>query len=310
MNPSPKLPHPLKQKAKPNPMSNFYEGRIFRPPSEANSLIVQSTIGCSHNGCAFCQMYREKRFRIRPVEDVAGDLTTARRFSGAISRLFFADGDAFIRPAGEQLLLLAQVKRIFPECQRVSMYASPKSILVKTEEELRSIRQAGAELLYLGLESGDEALLRAVNKGATVEEIVRSANRAKSAGFRLSVTAISGLGGPDGSVAHAEGTARAVSRMKPDYFSLLTLMLEPGSPLYENARAGRFTPLSPAEVLRETRRFLALVNSEGTVFRSNHASNYLNLKGTLNGDRDAMLCRIDQALSGAAPIRGESWRRL
>lgn len=290
--------------------AGFYEGRIFRPPSEARSLIVQSTIGCSHNGCTFCEMYKEKRFRLRPLTDVKGDLERARGFVRFAGRIFFADGDAFIRKAEEQAELMESVRRLFPECERVSMYASPRSILVKTDEELKAIREAGVALLYLGLETGDDALLTAIHKGATAEEIVTAAQRARAAGFALSVTAISGLAGAEGSDAHADATADAVSAMKPTYFSLLTLMLEPGSDMYEDYRAGRFVPLAADAILRETRRFLARVDSEGTVFRANHASNYLNLRGTLNADREAMLAEIDEALSGAAPIRRESWRRL
>ncbi|MDO4573563.1 MAG: radical SAM protein, partial [Clostridia bacterium] len=244
---------------------DFYEGRVFRPPSEAYSLIVQSTIGCSHNGCRFCEMYREKRFRIRPLEDVLNDLRRARGFTAQAARIFFADGDAFIRRADEQAELLRQTRRIFPECERISMYASPGSILIKSDEELCALCAAGAELLYLGLESGDDALLQAVNKGATAEEIITAAKRAAAAGFQLSVTAISGLAGAEGSMAHAEATAEAVSAMKPAYFSLLTLMLEPGSEMYEDYRAGRFAPLSARAILEETRRFLERVDSEGTV---------------------------------------------
>ena len=151
-------------------MGDFYEGRIFRPPSEAYSLIVQSTIGCSHNRCAFCTMYKEKQFRIRSTEDVIADLERARGFASSIRRIFFADGDAFIRKSGEQLKISAAVKRIFPECERVSMYASPKSVLIKTDDELKALHDAGTELLYMGLESGDENVLRRINKGATDEK--------------------------------------------------------------------------------------------------------------------------------------------
>lgn len=171
-------------------MGDFYEGRIFRPPSEAYSLIVQSTIGCSHNRCAFCTMYKEKQFRIRSTEDVIADLERARGFASSIKRIFFADGDAFIRKSEEQLKISAAAKRIFPECERVSMYASPKSVLIKTDDELKALHDAGTELLYMGLESGDENVLRRINKGATAEEIILAGQRAKQAGFAVSLTAI------------------------------------------------------------------------------------------------------------------------
>lgn len=291
-------------------MGDFYEGRIFRPPSEAYSLIVQSTIGCSHNRCAFCTMYKERRFRIRSTEDVIADLERARGFASSIKRIFFADGDAFIRKSEEQLKISAAVKRIFPECERVSMYASPKSVLIKTDDELKALHDAGTELLYMGLESGDENVLRRINKGATAEEIILAGQRAKQAGFAVSLTAILGLAGDEGSAAHAKATAEAVSRMKPDYFGLLSLMLEPGCPMYDEYRADRLKPVGPAMALEECRIMLENMDSEGTVFRANHASNYINLKGTLNTDTPRMLREIDRALSGRAPIKDEAWRRL
>lgn len=293
-------------------MGGFYEGRIFRPPSEAYSLIVQATIGCSHNGCAFCTMYKEKRFRLRTVEEVINSLTTARGFEGGIRRIFFADGDAFIRPAVQQLEIMAAVKRIFPECERVSMYASPKSILAKSDEELVQLNKSGIELIYMGLESGDDELLKAVNKGASAAQIVLAGQRARAAGFAVSLTAILGLSGNDKekSKSHALATAGAVSRMKPEYFSLLSLMLEPGCPMFELYAKGKLKPLGAADMLVESRIMLENMDSEGTVFRANHASNYLNLKGTLNKDIPAMLKQIDRALAGRAHIKDEAWRRL
>ena len=242
-------------------------------------------------------MYKEKQFRIRSTEDVIADLERARGFASSIKRIFFADGDAFIRKSEEQLKISAAVRRIFPECERVSMYASPKSVLIKTDDELKALHDAGTELLYMGLESGDENVLRRINKGATAEEIILAGQRAKQAGFAVSLTAILGL-------------AEAVSRMKPDYFGLLSLMLEPGCPMYDEYRAGRLKPVGPATALEECRIMLENMDSEGTVFRANHASNYINLKGTLNTDTPRMLREIDRALSGRAPIKDEAWRRL
>lgn len=291
-------------------MGDFYEGRIFRPPSEAYSLIVQSTIGCSHNRCAFCTMYKEKKFRIRSVDDVLRDLERARGFASSIRRIFFADGDAFMRKSEEQLSISAAVRRIFPECERVSMYASPKSVLIKTDDELKALHDSGIRLLYMGLESGDDELLKRIDKGATADEIVLAGQRAKRAGFAVSLTAILGLAGDEGSAAHARATARAVSLMKPDYFSLLSLMLEPGCPMYDDYAAGKLKPVGPAAALEECRTMLENTDSEGTVFRANHASNYINLKGTLNKDTPRMLREINRALSGHAPIKDEAWRRL
>lgn len=290
-------------------MGDFYEGRVFRPPSEAASLIVQSTIGCSHNGCAFCEMYKEKRFRVRPVEDVVRDLETARGWAKRVPRIFFADGDAFVRRAEQQLEIMSAVRRLYPEFERVTTYASPRSILVKTDAELRALRDSGIKMLYLGLETGNDELLKRINKGATCDEIVLAARRAADAGFEMSVTAISGLA-PDMWEAHADDTAAAVSRMKPTYFSLLTLMLEPGSDMYDAWRAGTFKPMPADCILHETRRMLERFDSEGTVFRANHASNYLNLRGTLNGDLPSLIAAVDRAISGASAVRDERYRRL
>lgn len=291
-------------------MGDFYEGRIFRPPSEAYSLIVQSTIGCSHNRCTFCTMYKEKRFRLRSVPDVISDLERARGFASRIPRIFLADGDAFIRKIEDQLEIMAAIARIFPECERVSMYASPKSILVKTDEELSALHASGIGLLYMGLESGSDSVLKAVNKGATAAEIVLAGQRVKRAGFALSLTAILGLAGEGGSRDHALATAKAVSDMKPDYFGLLSLMLEPGCPMYDEYSAGRLKPIGPAVALSECGIMLESMDSEGTIFRANHASNYINLRGTLNEDTPRMLNQIKRALNGNAPIKAEEWRRL
>ena len=291
-------------------MGDFYEGRIFRPPSEAYSLIVQSTIGCSHNGCAFCTMYKEKQFRVKSIENVIDDLKLAREYDEYVKRIFFADGDAFIRKSEDQLKIAAAVKKIFPECERISMYASPKSVLIKTDDELKAICKAGVKLLYMGLESGDNDVLKRINKGATAEEIILAGQRAKKAGFAVSLTAILGLAGDEGSSAHAKATARAVSLMKPDYFGLLSLMLEPGCPMYDEYRAGKLKPINPGIALEECKTMLENMDSEGTVFRANHASNYINLRGTLNADTPLMIRQIDRALSGRAPIKDEAWRRL
>ncbi len=291
-------------------MGDFYEGRIFRPPSEAYSLIVQSTIGCSHNRCTFCTMYKEKRFRLRSVADVIADLERARGFAPRIPRIFLADGDAFIRKAEDQLEIMAAIRRIFSECERVSMYASPKSILTKTDDELSALHASGIGLLYMGLESGSDGVLAAVNKGATAAEIVLAGQRAKKAGFALSLTAILGLAGEEGSCEHAIATAKAVSDMKPDYFGLLSLMLEPGCPMYDEYSAGRLKPIGPAVALSECGTMLENMDSEGTVFRANHASNYIDLRGTLNKDTPRMLNQIRRALNGNAPIKAEEWRRL
>ena len=273
-----------------------YEGRVFRPPSEAYSLIVQVTVGCSHNKCTFCDMYKEKRFHLRKLEDVLEDFNIARRQYRYIERVFLADGDALIRKTEDLAVILKHIRKIIPECRRVTSYGSPKSILTKSPEDLALLHSLGLEMIYLGLESGNEQVLKHINKGVTVEDIARAGQMVKDAGMKLSVTAISGLGGTEMWKEHAIDTAKAFSRMKPDYIGLLTLMFEGDVPLRRECEEGKFHLLTAPQVAKETLLMLEHIDSEGSVFRSNHASNYLTLKGTLNRDREAMCEQIRTAL--------------
>lgn len=273
-----------------------YEGRVFRPPSEAYSLIVQVTVGCSHNKCTFCDMYKEKRFHLRKLEDVLEDFNIARRQYRYIERVFLADGDALIRKTEDLAVILKHIRKIIPECRRVTSYGSPKSILTKSPEDLALLHSLGLKMIYLGLESGNEQVLKHINKGVTVEDIVRAGQMVKDAGMKLSVTAISGLGGTEMWKEHAIDTAKAFSRMKPDYIGLLTLMFEGDVPLRRECEEGKFHLLTAPQVAKETLLMLEHIDSEGSVFRSNHASNYLTLKGTLNRDREAMCEQIRTAL--------------
>ncbi len=273
-----------------------YEGRVFRPPSEAYSLIVQVTVGCSHNKCTFCDMYKEKRFHLRKLEDVLEDFNIARRQYRYIERVFLADGDALIRKTEDLAVILKHIRKIIPECRRVTSYGSPKSILTKSPEDLALLHSLGLEMIYLGLESGNEQVLKHINKGVTVEDIVRAGQMVKDAGMKLSVTAISGLGGTEMWKEHAIDTAKAFSRMKPDYIGLLTLMFEGDVPLRRECEEGKFHLLTAPQVAKETLLMLEHIDSEGSVFRSNHASNYLTLKGTLNRDREAVCEQIRTAL--------------
>lgn len=280
-----------------------YSGSVYRPPSEAYSLIVQCTLGCSHNKCAFCIMYKDKQFSINPLEQVLADLAEARSMYRRIERIFLADGDALILPMDYLLEVLDFIRRYFPECERVSAYASTKAILRKTDAELKLLRERGLAMVYIGLETGNEALLAKYDKGVTVEQIVAHTLRAKAAGMITSVTAINGMGGKEQSETHAIDTAAALSRIKPDYIAMLTLRVYTGTPLHEWIERGELTMLSPQELAAENRILLAHIDSEGSVFRSNHASNYLPLKGTLNRDREALIEQIDRALAGEVRFR-------
>ena len=287
-----------------------YKGKVYRPPSEAYSLIVQVTYGCSHNRCAFCDMYDDKHFAMRPMAEIREDFELARRVYKRVERVFLADGDALMRKTADLIEILGLIYGLFPECERVSCYASPTSLQVKSEDELRMLRAQGLQMVYMGLESGCDAVLTRMQKGHDAAVIVAAGQKARRCGFALSVTAISGLGSVELWRQHAMDTARAVSEMKPDYLGLLTLMVEHGTPLEGWVRNGEFTLLSPLEVLKETELFLQQVDSEGTVFRANHASNYLTLKGTLNGDREALLGQIAAALAGRRDLKPEFLRAL
>ena len=287
-----------------------YIGNIYRPPSEAYSLIVQMTVGCSHNRCAFCNMYREKHFYVRPVEDVLADLAECRRYYSKIGRLFLADGDAMMADTEDLLRVLSYVREAMPECERVTCYASPKSIRRKTDEELRRLREANLQMVYVGLESGYDDVLRRMRKGCSAAQIVEAVQRVRAAGMAVSVTAISGLGGREQWQEHAEATALALSQMKPEYIGLLTLLVEPDTPVADWVCDGSLTLLSAQEVLAETYRILEHTDSEGSVFRMNHASNYLSLRGTLNRDREAMLAKLRSGMDGTAFLKHEGMRAL
>ncbi|MBR6555155.1 MAG: radical SAM protein [Clostridia bacterium] len=287
-----------------------YSGRVFRPPSEARSLIVQVTYGCSHNTCCFCDMYKEKRFTIRPLQEVLEDFAMARQYYGHVRRVFLADGDALMRKQEDLEIILDYIRETFPECERVTSYASPGSIHAKTPEQLVTLREKGLEMVYMGLESGSDAVLELMQKGHTAAAIIAAGQKVRAAGIKLSVTAISGLGGQAMWQTHAVETGKAFSAMKPEYIGILTLMQEPGTPLVEWIRRGEFKVLTPTQILQETALMLRNIDSEGSVFRMNHASNYLNLRGTLNQDTEAMLARIEAGLSAPDRLKPEQFRAL
>ena len=287
-----------------------YFGSVYRPPSEARSLIVQVTYGCSHNTCAFCSMYKEKQFRLRPMEEILEDFRMARQAYSVVRRIFLADGDALIRPAADLERILESIAELFPECERVTCYASPSSIHKRTPAELLRLRERNLTMVYMGLESGCDQVLKKMRKGHTAADIVAAGQKINAAGIELSVTAISGLGGVELWREHAMDTAAALSAMKPAYIGLLTLMVEPGTPLYDWVRKGEFTLLDSRQVLEETALLIAQLDCEGAVFRMNHASNYLTLKGTLNEDKQALLQRIHSAMSGRTDLRPEYFRAL
>ena len=287
-----------------------YKGMVYRPPSEAYSLIVQVTYGCSHNTCAFCSMFKEKHFAIRPLEEVLEDFREARKVYRRVDRVFLADGDALVRKAEELYVILDTVRELFPECERITSYASPASIKIRTEDELRMLRAKGLTMVYMGLESGCDEVLKLMRKGHMSADIIAMGQKVRRCGMKLSVTAITGLGGPELLEKHAIETAEAFNAMNPEYIGMLTLMVEEGTPLYDWVQDGSFKLLTQQQVLEETRILVENLDSPGSVFRMNHASNYLSLRGTLNKDRKAMLRAIDAAERDLSLLRPESWRGL
>lgn len=287
-----------------------YEGTVYRPPSEAYSLIVQVTIGCSHNGCSFCGMYKEKKFRIRDLEDILEDLQQAKLTSGIVKKVFLADGDALVLQMDKLKAILLRIRELFPHCGRVGVYATPKDILRKSLEELRLLKDLGIGIVYLGVESGSDDILKSINKGVTADEMIRAGCRVKESGIKLSTTLISGIGGLSKSTEHAIESAKLISAIDPDYVGFLTLMLTSGTPIYEDVQKGDFSLLNPQQIMYETREFLRNVNVTNCVFRSNHASNYMALSGTLPGDKSKLLGEIDGALKGKSSYKQEEYRRL
>lgn len=268
-----------------------YEGIVYRPPSEARSLIIQVTIGCAHNTCTFCNMYKEKEFRIRKMEEIMEDLEEAShsRYASWIEKVFLADGDALIRTTPDLLTILDAIRRKFPQVGRVAAYGTAQDILRKSGEDLAKLKEAGLGIVYVGAETGDDEILRYINKGVTAAEIISAGQKLKRCGIQTSVTLISGLGGRGKVREHALSCAKLITEMNPEYASFLTLRLYEGTPMYADVVEGRFERITADEIVEEMKIFLENVRSPGTVFRTNHASNYVVLAGTLDGDIPAMM---------------------
>lgn len=286
-----------------------YEGSVYRPPSEAHSLIIQVTIGCSHNACTFCPMYWDKKFRMRSFEEVFADLKEARRDNPHVERIFFADGDALCLATDKLIPLLGAAHAVFPECTRIGIYGRADNIQRKSDEELRQLKESGLGIIYLGAESGSAEVLRRVNKNETPEELIESVHRAENAGIPVSVTFISGLGGRELMEDHAIETGKMIGEMDASYVGLMTLMVSPGSSLSEDIQNGKFEPLTTDEVLKELD--LILNNADchkDCVIRSNHSSNRLVIKGTLPQDKERLLAQIHRAMHDEKMLRPDKFR--
>ena len=288
-----------------------YIGDIYRPSSEAYSLLVQVTIGCSHNKCTFCNMYKAKQFKVRKPEEVLEDLAWARSHYNRVERIFLCDGDALCLANHKLLVILDYIKEHFPECERVTTYGRATDALRKTDEELRELKAHGLEMVYLGAESGSQKILERINKGETREELIEGVQRLEKAGLKTSVTFISGLAGPDDWEEHAIQTGKMIAEMNASYVSLLTLMLQPPAPLLDDYKEGRFKLLTPEEVLAETCLMLQYARpSKSCVFRSNHASNYVSLRGNLPEDNETMIKSLKRCMEDRGLLKDERFRML
>lgn len=274
-----------------------YEGDLYRPPSEANSLILQATIGCSYNECTFCGMYRDKRFRVRPLAELQAEIGWARENYGDVQKVFLADGDALVAKASYLEGILDALNEAFPSLRRVSCYASPQSLQVRKVEEMARLKEKGLTLYYLGIESGSDKVLERLVKGVDAEEMIRVGKKAHEAGVKLSTMVLLGAGGREGSEEHARESARVVNAIEPRFVSTLVMTPVANTPLMEEAERGEVDELSPVELAAELRTFVDNLDLNGSVFRSNHASNHLTLNGSLPKDKAAMVAALDGVLA-------------
>jgi radical SAM superfamily enzyme YgiQ (UPF0313 family) len=298
----------------------YYKEPVFRPPSEARSLLIQATEGCTYR-CSFCVSNLGKPFKIRQVEEIKNDLDIAKRIYGSIRRIFFLDGNAMVMPYESLLEITKYASQLFPEMERVSVYAHGKDILDKKNEELTELRKAGLKMAYIGLESGDNVLLNKIGKRETRDDIVNAFNKCFKSGITPSGTIILGLAGsdPEASKNHAINTAELINLINPEeymfptwYIATLTLMIPPGTPIFYETQQGNFHPMNSDQILDELRLLIENTSEElrNCVFRSNHASNYLAIKGILAQDKETILNLIDRNILDHRDIRPEFYRAL
>ncbi len=292
-----------------------YEGDIYRPPGEWKSYLLQCTVGCSNNTCTFCSMYKSKRYHVRPLEDVLEDIKMAEAtWYKNTETVFLCDGDAINLPIDYLLTVLKALYAAFSRLRRVTTYAGPLSTLRKSEEELRTIREAGLNRTYLGVETGDDALLKHVHKGVGADGMLEAGQRLVAAGFDLWAIIITGLegGGREALERNAALTARMINEMKPRHLSSMTLMAIEGTPLYDEVQRGEMVLQTPFESLLETRELVRQIELSGLHYTSNHASNYLPIKCTLKEDRDRIMAELDEIIAKEDPsvLRPDMYRGL
>ncbi len=275
-----------------------YEGSIWRPPSEARSLILQATVGCSHNACIFCVSYKQKKYRVRGAERIQSDLDSLPdHYKNRTKRVFLADGNALAVSTEELLNILKLLHNELPSLERVGVYGYAKDVRDKTVENLKKLHEAGLGIVYLGLETGDDELLRWSRKGVDSNENIMACKKIREGGIPLSLTIILGLGGLENSERHARATAEVLNQIDPEYIGALTLMTPPGTRIHELVEARSFVPMDPMAILKELKVLVENLNLSSCVFRTNHASNYLPIRGTLNADKETILKVLSDTIS-------------
>ena len=289
-----------------------YEGSIYRPPSEADSLILQVTIGCSHNKCTFCGSYKDKKFRVKSFQEIKEDVEEAKAYARYIKKVFIADGDAMIIPQKRLVTIVQMIRDAFPKLERIGVYGNTKSILKKSLEELKELKRLGVGIIYLGVESGDQVTLDRVCKGTTLDKTAEAAKKVKEAGILLSVTVLLVLGGAERSAIHAAETGKFLSRIDPDYAGALSVIIVPGTILADEVKKGTFKVPDPYQLLEELAIMISNTNVTHTYFASNHASNYLPVKAWLPEDKEKTLRAIKHVLDQRDPslLRPEFMRAL
>lgn len=273
-----------------------YDEPLFRPPAEAYSAIIQATLGCSWNRCAFCEMYSSKKFKVRSIDELKPEIEALSRIYSDAKKVFLADGNAFVLSTNKLIPILEEINKHFGRIQRVSSYAMPRDILSKSDEELKIIRELGLKLLYVGIETGDDELLKLIDKGETSSSTVEGILKAHNSGIETSIMIINGLGGKKYSQQHAINSAKIINQINPKFLSTLTLSMPYGENHFRSRFQGEYSPLSTVELFEELRTFIGLTELNNVIYRSNHVSNNLILSGTLSKDKDTLLNQLDRAI--------------
>jgi radical SAM superfamily enzyme YgiQ (UPF0313 family) len=278
-----------------------YDEPIFRPPAEARSAIVQATLGCSWNKCAFCEMYTSKNFKARSFEELKPEIEKLSKVYKGVKKIFLADGNAFVLSSNKLIPILDEINNQFGKLQRISSYALPKDILIKSESELKELRNRGLKLLYIGIETGDDELLKLINKGETFNSTIDGILKAHNAGIDTSIMILNGLGGKKYSKKHAIKSAEIINKINPKFLSTLTLSLPYGLDHFQNKFNGDYQQQTIVELFEELKLFIENINADNVIFRSNHVSNNLNLKGVLSKDKEELVSMLNNAINSTSP---------